>query len=85
MDFLRYKEIESSRTEFEERARTLGAKAAAKEALASGIERELKVEREWRTSLQEASISNIEKISLLHQEVDQLKAVSEASLTFYKY
>ncbi|XP_033214289.1 RUN and FYVE domain-containing protein 2-like isoform X2 [Belonocnema kinseyi] len=76
----KFKEIENSRTGYEEKARNLGAEAAAKDAWANGIERELKVEREWRTSLQEASISNIEKISHLHQEVDQLKSVSEKYL-----
>lgn len=79
MNLIRYKEIEDSRIGYEEKARTLGAEAAAKDARANGIERELKVEREWRTSLQESSISNIEKISQLHQEVDQLKSVSEVS------
>ncbi|XP_043470076.1 protein RUFY3 isoform X2 [Leptopilina heterotoma] len=77
----KYKEIEDSRIGYEEKARTLGAEAAAKDARANGIERELKVEREWRTSLQESSISNIEKISQLHQEVDQLKSVSEKYLS----
>ncbi|XP_051175240.1 RUN and FYVE domain-containing protein 2 isoform X4 [Leptopilina boulardi] len=77
----KHKEIEDSRIGYEEKARTLGAEAAAKDARANGIERELKVEREWRTSLQESSISNIEKISQLHQEVDQLKSVSEKYLS----
>lgn len=54
-----------------------GASAAEKEARASGFERELKVEREWRTSLQESSIANIEKISQLNQEIEQLKKESE--------
>lgn len=61
----------------EERVRILDAEAAEREARTNGVERELRVEREWRTSLQETSISNTEKISQLHQEIDQLKRVSE--------
>lgn len=60
-----------------ERVKILGAEAAEREARANGVERELRLEREWRTSLQEASISNAEKISQLHQEIDQLRRVSE--------
>lgn len=60
-----------------ERVRILGAEAAEREAKANGVERELRLEREWRTSLQEASISSAEKISQLHQEIDQLRRVSE--------
>ncbi|XP_076284226.1 RUN and FYVE domain-containing protein 2 isoform X1 [Lasioglossum baleicum] len=74
------KEMASVRTEAEERVRILGAEAAEREARANGVERELQLEREWRTSLQEASISNAEKISQLHQEIDQLRRVSEKYL-----
>lgn len=63
-----------------ERVKILGAEAAEREARANGVERELRLEREWRTSLQEASISNAEKISQLHQEIDQLRRVSEKYL-----
>jgi hypothetical protein len=61
----------------EERVRILGVEAAEKEARASDIERELRIEREWRTSLHQSSISNAEKISQLHQEIDQLTRESE--------
>ncbi|XP_078036744.1 protein RUFY3 isoform X3 [Augochlora pura] len=74
------KEMASVRSEAEERVRILGAEAAEREARANGVERELQLEREWRTSLQEASISNVEKISQLHQEIDQLRRVSEKYL-----
>ncbi|XP_014225274.1 RUN and FYVE domain-containing protein 2 isoform X2 [Trichogramma pretiosum] len=73
----KYKAIEDVRSGQEERVRVLGAEAAEKEARATGIERELKIEREWRASLQESSIGNIERISQLRQEVDQLKMESE--------
>ncbi|CAD6235676.1 GSCOCG00007965001-RA-CDS [Cotesia congregata] len=75
------KEIDNVRSGSEERARLLDAKVAEREARANGMERELKVEREWRTSLQEASVSNTEKISQLLQEIDQLKSVHEKYLT----
>ncbi|KAK9302906.1 hypothetical protein QLX08_005244 [Tetragonisca angustula] len=74
------KEMDDVRSGAVERVRILGAEAAEREARANGVERELRLEREWRTSLQEASISNTEKISQLHQEIDQLRRVSEKYL-----
>ncbi|XP_039307254.1 RUN and FYVE domain-containing protein 2 isoform X1 [Solenopsis invicta] len=75
------KEMDGVRTGAEEKVRVLGAEAAEREARTNGVERELRLEREWRTSLQETSICNTEKISQLHQEIDQLKRVSERYLT----
>ncbi|XP_012528952.1 protein RUFY3 isoform X2 [Monomorium pharaonis] len=75
------KEMDGVRSGAEEKVRVLGAEAAEREARTNGVERELRLEREWRTSLQETSISNTEKISQLHQEIDQLKRVSERYLT----
>ncbi|KAG7211716.1 hypothetical protein KM043_010963 [Ampulex compressa] len=74
------KEMDGVRSGAEERVRILGAEVAERETWANGVERELRVEREWRTSLQESSICNTEKISQLHQEIDQLKRVSEKYL-----
>ncbi|XP_053974455.1 protein RUFY3 isoform X2 [Hylaeus anthracinus] len=74
------KEMDGVKSGAEERVRILGAEAAEREARTNGVERELLVEREWRTSLQEASISSAEKISQLHQEIDQLRRVSEKYL-----
>ncbi|XP_018057429.1 PREDICTED: RUN and FYVE domain-containing protein 2-like [Atta colombica] len=75
------KEMDGVRSGAEEKVRILGAVAAEREARTNGVERELQLEREWRTSLQETSICNTEKISQLHQEIDQLKRVSERYLT----
>ncbi|XP_024873483.1 protein RUFY3 isoform X2 [Temnothorax curvispinosus] len=75
------KEMDGVRSGAEEKVRILGAEAAEREARTNGVERELRLEREWRTSLQETSICNTEKISQLHQEIDQLKRVSERYLT----
>lgn len=77
--FDRYKLLEIARSGVEKKVQVLGAEAAEKGARASGVERELKVEREWRTSLQEASISKTEKISQLHQEIEQLRQISEVN------
>ncbi|XP_076765913.1 protein RUFY3 isoform X2 [Xylocopa sonorina] len=74
------KEMDGVRSGAEERVRILGAEVAERMAKANGVERELRVEREWRTSLQEASISSTEKISQLHQEIDQLRRVSDKYL-----
>lgn len=76
-DLIRCKEIDGVRSGAVERVRILDAEAAEREARTNGVERELRLEREWRTSLQETSICNTEKISQLHQEIDQLKRVSE--------
>lgn len=72
--------MDGVRSGAEEKARVLGAEAAEREARTNGVERELRLEREWRTSLQETSICNTEKISQLHQEIDQLKRVSEVRI-----
>ncbi|XP_018400702.1 PREDICTED: RUN and FYVE domain-containing protein 2-like [Cyphomyrmex costatus] len=75
------KEMDGVRSGAEEKVRILDAEAAERQARTNGVERELQLEREWRTSLQETSICNTEKISQLHQEIDQLKRVSERYLT----
>ncbi|XP_017791578.1 PREDICTED: RUN and FYVE domain-containing protein 2 isoform X1 [Habropoda laboriosa] len=71
------KEMDGVRTGAEERMKILGAEAAKTEEKVNGVEKELRVEREWRTSLQEASMSNAEQISKLRQEIRLLRLVSE--------
>nr|XP_050862386.1 RUN and FYVE domain-containing protein 2-like isoform X1 [Vespula vulgaris] len=80
-DLIRRKELDGVRARTEEKAKVLAAEAAERTARAKDVERELHVEREWRTSLQESSISNAERISQLRQENDQLKQVSEKYVT----
>lgn len=82
-DLIRRKELDGVRARTEEKAKVLAAEAAERTARAKDVERELHVEREWRTSLQESSISNAERISQLRQENDQLKQISEVRYTFY--
>ncbi|XP_035723558.1 RUN and FYVE domain-containing protein 2-like isoform X5 [Vespa mandarinia] len=80
-DLIRRKELDGVRARTEEKAKFLAAEAAERTARAKDIERELHMEREWRTSLQESSISNAERISQLRQENDQLKQMSERYVT----
>ncbi|KAL2711792.1 RUN and FYVE domain-containing protein 2-like isoform X6 [Vespula squamosa] len=80
-DLIRRKELDGVRARTEEKAKVLAAEAAERTARAKDVERELHVEREWRTSLQESSISNAERISQLRQENDQLKQISEKYVT----
>lgn len=82
-DLIRCKEMDGVRSGAEEKVRVLDLEAAEREARTNGVERELRLEREWRTSLQETSICNTEKISQLHQEIDQLKRVSEVRTPRY--
>ena len=76
--------MERGRMEVESKLKVLSAETAEKEARANGTERELKIEREWRTSLQGSSESNVEKISQLRQEIAQLKKEFEVGNYIYK-
>lgn len=67
------------KTGVEDKVRILVTEAEGKEARVNDVERELRVEREWRTSLEKSTISKTEKISQLQQELEQLKQISEVS------
>ena len=60
----------------------MGQQIAEKEVKASSVEGDLRIEKEWRTSLQETMVKDRDKISQLHQELAQLKAVASVSLNF---
>lgn len=77
---IRYKQRESEQTAAEELSRKLGQQIAAKEVQNSSIEGDLRIEREWRTSLQETMVKDRDKISQLNQELAQLKSVASVSL-----
>jgi len=79
---IRYKQCESERTAAEESSRKLGQQIAAKEVQNSSIEGDLRIEREWRTSLQETMVKDRDKISQLNQELAQLKSVTSVSFFF---
>ncbi|CAG4970759.1 unnamed protein product [Parnassius apollo] len=61
----------------EESARTLGQKAAAAETRAVAAEGDLRIEREWRISLQDSMMRDRDKISILTQEVESLKSIGK--------
>ncbi|XP_045535209.1 protein RUFY3 isoform X2 [Papilio machaon] len=61
----------------EESARSLGQKAAAAETRAVAAEGDLKIEREWRISLQDSMMRDRDKISILTQEVESLKSIGK--------
>ncbi|PSN57597.1 RUN and FYVE domain-containing protein 2 [Blattella germanica] len=64
----KYKQCEFDRTSAEESSRKLGQQIAEKEVKSSSIEGDLRIEREWRTSLQETM-----KYVSLQEEYYQLK------------
>ncbi|CAH2040501.1 unnamed protein product, partial [Iphiclides podalirius] len=64
-----------TRKNLEESARSLGQKAAAAETRAVAAEGDLKIEREWRISLQDSMMRDRDKISILTQEVESLKTI----------
>ncbi|RVE47575.1 hypothetical protein evm_007773 [Chilo suppressalis] len=66
-----------ARKSLEESARSLGQKAATAETRAVAAEGDLRIEREWRISLQETMIRDRDKISTLIQEVESLKSIGQ--------
>lgn len=80
---IRYKQCENERIAAEESSRKLGQQIAEKEVQNSSIEGDLRIEREWRTSLQETVVKDRDKISQLHQELSQLKSVASVSLFIF--
>ncbi|XP_053605418.1 RUN and FYVE domain-containing protein 2 isoform X2 [Plodia interpunctella] len=69
-----------ARKSLEESARSLGQKAAVAETRAVAAEGDLRIEREWRISLQESMIRDRDKISMLTQEVESLKSIGQKYL-----
>ncbi|XP_026731336.1 RUN and FYVE domain-containing protein 2-like isoform X1 [Trichoplusia ni] len=69
-----------ARKSLEDSARTLGQKAAAAETRAVAAEGDLRIEREWRVSLQESMMRDRDKISMLTQEVESLKSIGQKYL-----
>ncbi|KAM3966991.1 protein RUFY3 [Aphomia sociella] len=68
------------RKSLEESARSLGQKAATAETRAVSAEGDLRIEREWRISLQESMMRDRDKISMLTQEVESLKSIGQKYL-----
>ena len=62
--------------------RSLGVQIADKELKVSTLEGDLRIEREWRQSLQDTLIKDKEKISELNMEVQKLQLVGLVSYHF---
>lgn len=75
----RFRESESNRTTAELLRRELDVQAAQHEEQTSGVEGDLKVEREWRISLQETMQQDRERISKLQTEISQLKIIAQVN------
>ncbi|KAK7794004.1 hypothetical protein R5R35_007438 [Gryllus longicercus] len=68
--------LQSEKTAAEEQVRFLSQALAQHEAQSTCVEGDLRVEREWRNSLQESMVKDRDKISQLHQELAQLRTVA---------
>lgn len=75
--FWRYRESESSRVTVEQLKREVDMQAAQVEEQATNFEGDLKVEREWRMSLQDTMQQDRERISKLQTEIGQLKIIAQ--------
>ncbi|XP_049864256.1 RUN and FYVE domain-containing protein 2 isoform X1 [Schistocerca gregaria] len=70
------KRTEQEKNSAEESLRKLGQQLMEKDVKTMSVEGDLKIEREWRTSLQETMVKDRDKISQLNQELAQLRAVA---------
>ncbi|GBP05458.1 RUN and FYVE domain-containing protein 2 [Eumeta japonica] len=77
---LKLQEEKAARKSEVESARSLGQKTAAAETRAVAAEGDLRIEREWRISLQESMVKDRDKISTLIQEVESLKSIGQKYL-----
>ncbi|XP_050394285.2 RUN and FYVE domain-containing protein 2 isoform X1 [Patella vulgata] len=73
----RLKQFQSDKQAAEETARKLGQMLADKDAKRSALETDLKIEREWRATLQKTLEAEKEKCSQYHLELQQLKDVKK--------
>ncbi|XP_039750207.1 protein RUFY3 isoform X3 [Pararge aegeria] len=75
--YKKLQEDKNVRKNLEENSRSLGQKAAIAETRAVAAEGDLRIEREWRISLQESMMRDRDKISILNQEVESLKSIGQ--------
>lgn len=75
----RFRLSEIDRLTAEENNKNLNQQISEKETRASAAEGDLKIEREWRVSLQETMVKDREKICQLNQELSSLKATATVS------
>nr|CAD7578586.1 unnamed protein product [Timema californicum] len=72
----KYQKCEKELASAEESSRKMGQQVAEKEVKVSSVEGDLRIEREWRTSLQDTMVKDRDRISQLNQELSQLKSVA---------
>ncbi|XP_018331063.1 RUN and FYVE domain-containing protein 2 isoform X2 [Agrilus planipennis] len=73
----KYRDSESARLNMERKRRELDVQAAHQEELTSTYEGDLKVERDWRISLQETLQQERERTSKLQQELTHLRTIAQ--------
>ncbi|XP_068909064.1 RUN and FYVE domain-containing protein 2 isoform X3 [Tenebrio molitor] len=78
---IKFRESESNRVTAELLRRELDVQAAQHEEQTTNVEGDLKVEREWRVSLQETMQQDRERISKLQTEISQLKIIAQKYAT----
>lgn len=78
----RYRESENEKITIEQKRRELNIQASQHEEQANNIEGDLRVEREWRMSLQETMQQERERISKLQGELSQLRIIAQVILNF---
>lgn len=82
VDIGRQLEIGRLRSTAEEALRRAGVESTALEEKRGELEGELRVEREWRQSMQGTIVSDRDKINILQQEIAQLKAMAVVIIIF---
>lgn len=73
------------RSAAEEALQRAGLETVAQEERRGELEGELRVEREWRHSMQSTIVTDRDKISNLQQEVAQLKVMAEVGSLDLQY
>ena len=79
MCFHRASHAEAELKNSHELVRSLGLQIAEKELKVSTLEGDLRIEREWRQSLQETIVKDKEKISELNMELQRLELARAVS------
>ena len=77
VSFGRCSEVEDERRMVEMTTRELSSQVAAQVEASSGIEGELRVEREWRRNLEDSVVRDRDRLAEAQSELAQLKMVKE--------
>lgn len=78
----RYRESENEKISIEQKRRELNLQASQHEEQATSIEGDLRVEREWRMSLQETMQQERERTAKLQGELSQMRIIAQVSSYF---